>query len=135
MSNLTTLTTGNGNLAAAVPSVSWQTALDTFLNTLSSPRTEKAYERAVTGAMGAMGVDLVAGFTPPMLAEYPAGLVARLDGDREDRLSASTVNLKLGVLRSFLHFCRVTGVSALSKDVIAFVPSRRRPRSISPTRC
>jgi len=115
--------------------MSWQTALDTCLNTLSSPRTEKAYERAVTEAMGAMGVDLVADFTPPMLAEYPAGLVARLDGDREDRLSASTVNLKLGVLRSFLHFCRVTGVSALSKDVIAFVPSRRRPRSISPTRC
>jgi site-specific recombinase XerD len=121
MNKTTTLTKISSDMAAAAMSVDWQTALETFLNTLSSPRTMRAYERAITEAMEAMGVDFVAKLTPPMLAEYRAGLVARLDADREDRLSPSTVNLKLGALRSFLHFCRVTGVSALSKDVIAFV--------------
>jgi integrase len=47
--------------------------------------------------------------------------VARLDIDREDKLSPSTVNLKLGTLRSFLHFCRLTGLIPLAKDLIAFV--------------
>jgi len=75
--------------------VDWQGALTTFLNTLSSPRTAKAYQRAVTEAMEALGVDYVAGITPPMLAIYRGGLVARLDADRDDRLSPATVNLKL----------------------------------------
>jgi hypothetical protein len=62
-----------------------------------------------------------------MLADYRAGLVARLDADREDRLSPSTVNLKQGALRSFLHFCWATGTTRLGKDVIAFV--RKSPRA------
>jgi site-specific recombinase XerD len=118
---------GENNTVATVPltvtatSLTWQIALEPFLNTVSSPRTQQAYQRAVTEAMEAMGVELLAELTPPMLAEYRAGLVARLDADRGDRLSPSTVSLKLGALRSFLHFCRVTGVTPLSKDVIAFV--------------
>jgi hypothetical protein len=56
-----------------------------------------------------------------MLAAYRAGLVVRLDVDRMDRLSPSTVHLKLATLRSFLHFCRLTGVTPLGKHVIAFV--------------
>jgi len=81
----------------------------------------KAYKRAVTEAMQAMGMQCVADLTLPMLAAYRAGLVARLDIDREDRLSPSTINLKLGALRSFLHFCRLAGVTLLRKDLIAFV--------------
>lgn len=98
----------------------WQEALETFLDTLCSPRTVRAYDRAVTKAMHATGAELVADLAPPILAEYRADLVARLDADREDRLSPSTVSLKLSALRSFLHFCRATGVTTLSKDVITF---------------
>lgn len=47
------------------PLVEWQAALATFLNTLSSPRTAKAYQSAVIEAMDAMGVDYVADVTAP----------------------------------------------------------------------
>jgi hypothetical protein len=107
------LATTDGNSGAVAPQANWQTALDTFLNTLSSPRTQKAYKRAVTEAMRAMGVHGLADLTPSMLAAYRAGLVARLDVDREDRLSSSAINLKLGAVRSFLHFCRLAGVPPL----------------------
>jgi hypothetical protein len=94
---------GNTNLTPnAVPLVSWREALDTFLNTLSSPRTAKAYRRAVIDAMEALEVDYVIDVTPPMLAQYRGGLVSRLDMDVPDRLSPSTVNLKLVGLRQFL---------------------------------
>ncbi len=132
MNKLAKLTTSSGNLAAVAPSVSWRTALTTFLDTLGSPRTVRAYERAVIQGIQAMGADVVADLTPPMLAEYRAGLVARLDADREDRLSPSTVSLKLGALRSFLHFCRLTGVTPLSKDVIAFVLKSPRAEVCKP---
>ena len=104
-----------------IPRVEWRQALDTFLNTLSSPRTAQAYQRAVIEAMDAIGVDHVVDVTAPMLAEYRGGLVARLDIDAPDRLSPSTVNLKLAGLRQFLRFCLVTGITRLSKDAIAFV--------------
>jgi len=68
----------SSELATASDPVCWRRALKTFLDTLSSPRTVRAYERAVTEAMEAMEADLVADLTPPMLAEYRAGLVARL---------------------------------------------------------
>jgi len=120
MSGMALATLGS-NLVTAASSVDWQTALETFLNTLSSPRTRRAYKRAVEEATRAMNVDLVAELTRPMLAQYRAGLVARLKADRADRLSPATVSLKLAGLRSFLHFCRLTGVIVLGKDVIAFV--------------
>jgi hypothetical protein len=59
--------------------------------------------------MRAMGEQRVADLTPAMLAAHRAGLVARLDVDRKDRLSPFTVHLKLAALRSFLHFCWLTG--------------------------
>ena len=112
---------GSGLTQDTTPIIDWQEALTTFLNILSSPRTAKAYQRAVVEAMEALGVEHVAGITPPMLATYRGGLVARLDTDREDRPSPATVNLKLAGLRQFLNFCRVTGITRLSKDVIGFV--------------
>jgi hypothetical protein len=111
--------------------VEWSTALATFLNTLSSPRTAKAYQSAVIEAMDAMGVDYVADVTAPMLAEYRGWLVGRLDTEHADRLSPATVNLKLAGLRQFLRFCLVTGITGLSKDArpnvgVCEVASRRR---------
>jgi len=104
-----------------IPHVEWRQALDTFLNTLSSPRTAQAYQGAVIEAMDAIGVDYVADVTAPMLAEYRGWLVGRLDAERADRLSPATVNLKLAGLRQFLRFCLVTGIASLSKDAIGFV--------------
>ena len=40
-----------------VPLVKWEEALQTFLNTLGSPRTAKVYQRAVKEAMEALGVE------------------------------------------------------------------------------
>ncbi len=62
------LATTDGSSGTVASLVNSQTALDTFLNTLSSPRTQKAYERAVTEAMRATDVQWVADLTPPMLA-------------------------------------------------------------------
>ena len=122
MNETAMIQTADTDLAqSTIPFVDWREALETVLNTLSSPRTAKAYQRAVREAMEALGVDYMADVTPPMLAQYRGGLVARLDADRDDRLSPATVNLKLAALRQFLNFCRVTGIARLSKDAIAFV--------------
>ena len=88
---------------------------------LSSPRTAKAYQRAVIEAMDAVGVNYVADITAPMLEEYRGWLVGRLATERDNRLSPATVNLKLAGLRQFLRFCLVTGLTQLSKDAIGFV--------------
>ena len=104
-----------------IPLIEWEDALQTFLNTLGSPMTAKAYQRAVKEAMEALDVEYVADVTAPDLAQYRGGLVARMDVDSPDRLSPATVNLKLAGLRQFLRFCPVTGITRLSKDAIAFV--------------
>ena len=72
--------------AQAVPALPWQFVLETFLDTLSSPRTRVAYGRAVAEAMQVLGVGTPAELQPPELARYRAGLVARLDTDWSDRL-------------------------------------------------
>jgi hypothetical protein len=95
MSENVALATTDGSSGAVGSFVNWQTALEAFLNTLSSPRTQDAYQRAVTEAMRAMGEQRVADLTPPMLAAYRAGLVARLDVDRKDRLRVCE-NIPLG---------------------------------------
>ncbi len=104
-----------------IPLVEWEEALATFLNTLGSPRTAKAYQRAVKETMEALGVEYVADITAPDLAQYRGGLVARMDVDSPDRLIPATVNLKLAGLRQFLRFCLVTGIIRLSEDAITFV--------------
>lgn len=108
-------------VGSTIPPVEWREALDTFLNTLSSPRTAQVYHRAVIEAMEAVGVNYVADITAPMLAQYRGWLVSRLDTERDDRLSPATVNLKLAGLRQFLRFCLVTGITGLSRDAITFV--------------
>ncbi len=104
-----------------IPLVEWEEALRTFLNTLGSPRTAKAYQRAVKEAMETLDVEYVADVTAPDLAQYRGRMVARMDVDSSDRLSPATVSLKLTGLRQFLYFCLVTGITRLSKDAIAFV--------------
>lgn len=55
-----------------------------------------------------------------MLITYRAGLVARLDARGQHRLSPSSVALKLAVLRAFLKFCRLTGLTRLTSELIAY---------------
>lgn len=52
------------DIQSTTPLVDWREALSTFLNTLSSPQTAKAYHRAVREAMQTLGVDYVADITP-----------------------------------------------------------------------
>jgi integrase/recombinase XerD len=56
-----------------------------------------------------------------MLTTYRAGLVARLDARGAKRLTPSTVARKLAAVRSFFRFCRLTGLTRLTSEVIAFV--------------
>jgi integrase len=107
--------------AQTVPALPWAFVLETFLDTLSSPRTRVAHGRVVAEAMQVLGVGTPAELEPRELARYRAGLAARLDTDRTDRLSPATVSLKLAAIRRFLDFCRVAGVVRQSRDVIAFV--------------
>ena len=58
-----------------VPLVEWQEPLQTFLNTLGSPRTAKAYRRTVRETMETLGVEYVADVTASDLAQYSGGLV------------------------------------------------------------
>jgi site-specific recombinase XerD len=117
---------------SVIPQAHWTDALDTFVNTLSSPRTARAYQRAVMEAMDTLGVDYVADVIAPDLARYRGGLVARMDSDNGDRLSPSTVNLKLAGLRQFLRSCLVTGITHLSKDAISFVLKSPRAEAQKP---
>lgn len=55
-----------------------------------------------------------------------------MDADRADRLSPATVRAKLSALRSFLNFCRVTGVSRLGKDVVGFALKSPRSEVVKP---
>ena len=56
-----------------------------------------------------------------MLTTYRGGLVARLDArDAMRRLSPASVALKLAALRSFLKFCRLTGLTRLTTEVITY---------------
>ena len=122
MSTNAIVSTTNRDLAQnTIPLVEWEEALHTFLNTLGSPRTAKAYQRAVKEAMETLDIEYVADITAPDLAQYRGGLVARMDVDSPDRLSPATVSLKLTGLRQFLRFCLVTGIIRLSKDAITFV--------------
>jgi integrase/recombinase XerD len=82
--------------------------------------------------MAALGVSFVQDLTAPALAHYRAGLVARLDVEGAGRLAPASVSLKLAALRSFLHFCRLTGLLTLPKDVLAFTLKSPRGETVRP---
>ncbi len=98
----------------------WEEALTPFLDLQNSLQTRRAYGAAVADAMVAMGIEHPAEITAPMLAAHRAALVARLDAKGERRLAPSSVSLKLAALRSYLKFCRLTGILQLTAEVIAY---------------
>jgi len=129
---MTELARYEGGALAAPAGPRWQDALATFLDTLGRPRTRAAYGRAIDEAMAALGVSFVQDLTAPALAHYRAGLVARLDVEGAGRLAPASVSLKLAALRSFLHFCRLTGLLILPKDVLAFTLKSPRGETVRP---
>jgi site-specific recombinase XerD len=92
--------------------------LAAFLNTLNSPATRRAYKRSVREAFDDLGD--VAAWSPVALTEHKAKWTARLDDQRDDCLSPSAVSLHLSAVRSFLRFCRITGQTRLTKEMIDF---------------
>jgi integrase/recombinase XerD len=93
--------------------------------------------------MTALGATHPADLTPPMLADYRAGLVARLDATRpqrtlramregERRLSPASVALKLAALRGFLKFCRLTGLTPITAEVIAYTLESPSAKVVKP---
>ena len=105
---------------ADVSPVSWQEAIEPFLNTLNGSQTRRSYRGDIVEAMQRLKIALIGEITAPMLTEYRAGLVARLDARGAKRLTPSTVARKLAAVRSFLRFCRLTGLTRLTSEVIAF---------------
>jgi site-specific recombinase XerD len=83
-----------------------------FLATLDSAHTKTEYRRYVLSALAVLGEP--ADITPPALAAYRERVTSRRE------LSPATVNLHLNGVRSFLRFCRITGVLQLSSDVVNF---------------
>ena len=126
------LTTRDETAVDAPPGVPWPAALDSFLNVLNSPQTRRAYRAAIVEAMAALAADSLANITPPMLTQYRAGLVARLDARGARRLSPSSVALKLAALRAFLKFCRLTGLTRLTAEVIAYTLESPAAKVVKP---
>ncbi len=106
------------------PTVDNERVLDTWLNTLDSPHTRRAYGRAVREALGALG-GLAGCDDPQALAGWRRQLMGRLD---EGELAPASVCLRLAALRSFLRFCRVAGVVRLSDEAIRL--TLKSPRAL-----
>jgi integrase/recombinase XerD len=106
--------------------------LESFLNLQNSPQTRRAYSNAISEAFSAMGVEWLNEATPPMLTEYRARLVARLDSNDADHLSPATVSLRLAALRGFLKFARITGLAPLSQEVITFTLESPSAKVVKP---
>ncbi len=117
---------------ADLPSLSWREAIEPFLNTLDSSQTRRSYRGDIAEAIQQLKIALIGEITAPMLTEYRAGLVARLDVRGVRRLTPSTVARKLAAVRSFLRFCRLTGLTRLTSEVIAFALKSPKATVIKP---
>ena len=118
---------------AAVPAVkTWREAMAAWLNLTNSLATRTTYERATVEAMTFLDVTHPGELTAPALTAWRAELVARIDANGERRLAPSSVSLKLAALRAFLKFCRVTGLTSLSKEVIEFTLASPTAKVVKP---
>lgn len=68
-----------GASVADAPVVTWQEAIEPFLNMLDSPQTRRAYRAAIAEAMRGLAVATIGEITPMILTTYRVGLVAWLD--------------------------------------------------------
>ncbi len=102
--------------------------LTTWLDTLDSPNTRRAYERSVREALAVL--DGLAGCNDPQaLASWRNSLMQRLDAGE---LAPASVALRLAALRSFLRFCRVAGVVRLSDEAIRLTLKSPRATVLKP---
>jgi integrase/recombinase XerD len=108
-----------------LPAVPWGEALQVFLDRQSAPGTRRAYESAVREAFAFLGVSSPTEVAPGDLARYRAHLVQRAQGGAKGDpscrpLSPGSVAQRLAALRGFWSFCHLTGVSPISREIIAF---------------
>ena len=99
----------------------WCDVLRTYLDARTgSPRTRRAYERAVEEAFAWWDAATVAEIAPADLAAYRAHLAGRAADGAIAPLSAASVNLHLAGLRGFFQFASLTRATPMNKDVILY---------------
>lgn len=103
-------------IVVADPAPRWRDVMETWLNTKQSRRTRAEYQKIVTHAMQTLGD--FDGLTPQTLTAWGRALVERMERSREDRLSANTVKLRIGVVREFLKFAYLAGESRIPDNAL-----------------
>lgn len=104
--------------------------LTSFLQTLDSESTQRAYRRAVEIAFRSLGP--LDALTTPDLTAYRDSWLARLSEDHPRPVAPATVKLHLDALRSFLRFCRITGEFHLPTEVIRFALKSPKAEVVKP---
>jgi integrase/recombinase XerD len=118
---------------AIVAGVPWAEVLQVYLDRLSAAGTRRAYGAAVREAFSFWGFEYVNQVAPGDLARYRAHLVERVSKRRKgDVLSPASVALKLSALRGFFKFCRLTGVTEMSHEVIRFTLAGYAAKVVKP---
>lgn len=107
------VTVGGAFALASQPELS-ERLLVTWLNTLDSPQTRRAYQSYVREALeGVGGLERCA--DAEALGGWRRQLMARLDAGE---LAPASVALRLAALRSFLRFARLAGVAVAGEEAI-----------------
>ena len=112
--------------------VPWREVLQVYLDRLSAEGTRRVYNAAVCEAFAWWNVETVSEVAPGNLAGYRAHLVARARRSAENPLSPASVALKLSAVRGFFLFCRLTGVSEMSRDLVSFTLASYSSRVVKP---
>ncbi len=114
------ITTATPTTIDALPAVTWAEAIEPFLNTLDLPQTRRAYRAAIAEAMHGLAWQHL---TRSRLHadNVSRGACGAFGCARATfRLSSASVALKLAALRAFLKFCRLTGLTRLTSELIAY---------------
>src|SRR5512141_2110838 len=109
----------------------WRDTLATWLNTKTSARTRSEYGKIVYAALTELGE--LADLTPDKLAAYRGKLIR---AQNAERLSSSTVALRLTALQGFLNFARLAGECRVPADALELLlkrppVSRHSPANLS----
>ena len=112
--------------------VPWEEVLQVYLDRLSAEGTRRVYETAVREAFAWWSIEAVNDVAPGNLASYRAHLVQRTRRKANDPLSPASVALKLSALRGFFVFCRLTGVTAMSRELVSFTLAGYTSRVVKP---
>ncbi len=105
---------GQPELARAMD---WQAALLVYMAKLSAPGTRRQYSSAIRECFAWLGVPDVGSVSAADLLRFRGSLVARAEART---LSPSSVAQRLAALRSFWMFCRVTGLTLMTREMVHY---------------